>query len=256
MLQMMPSPGISTRCDRGAAPPGHDGRDVCPGRAGRDERRAAPPRQASRLSRIWTALALSLALAGPAGVSAARAGEPSIRLAEGTGGRVVLDVDDATLDQVIDHLGRQYGFRVERLGDAELSEPVSGHFEGPLASVLSRLLQNENHSIVTSLHAASSIARVAIYSAGTAQVAGAGSPQHGAPLSQPQGQPKPLSRAIITPQPGAGAPATKPANAASPQTRSRPVGGTAQTAAEPALKPQTTSGSPDPVLRRRGGLVN
>lgn len=180
----------------------------------------------------------------------------SLQIAELGQDRVSVEVVDTSLDEVIDRLGQAYGFQVERIGDEQPREPMSGSFQGPLKSVLERMLQAENHIIQTSPRTASGVARVSLYSgAGVAQPTGSAQPQN---AGSGAGGPQPLSRkaapvAAVQPR----APVAQPYATVQPLAPTSVASAASARATAPSLRPQTTSSVPDPAQRpRRGGIVN
>jgi hypothetical protein len=89
------------------------------------------------------------------------------RLVDGAGpDRIVVETSDASTDEILAVLARQYEFSVER--GAPPSQPVrfSGRLQGTLDEVLERLLRHEGHMIVRSAEARAGISRVIILKAG------------------------------------------------------------------------------------------
>jgi hypothetical protein len=184
-------------------------------------------------ARLHSAVVLAIALIVTPG--AAFAG--SVRIEEAGVGRIAVDADDAMLDEIVASIGETHGFSIKRVGAAAKSEPVSGRFEGTLASVLSQLLQAENHAIEYAAHTHSGIARVTLYTAPGLNVGGTPSrPATAGTAGQPG--PLPLSRRLDAPQPVQRAVPQKPIT--------QPQAVQTSEAAAQTVAPQ----------RRRGGAIN
>ena len=189
---------------------------------------------------------LFLFLVGPGGAAA------NVQISNLGKGQISVDVVDASLDEVLNQIGSLYGFKVERIGNAAPSDTMSGRFDGTLAGVVARVLQSENHSIVTSSTAPSGIVRVSLYSSGPAVQAAAPNQQQFA--STAGGGPQPLSRLVPAPQPAAARapPVAQPYTTLPSATRSA-----ATTSAPRGLVLQQPVSAPAEALqRRRGGVIN
>lgn len=191
------------------------------------------------IAAAWLLLVAVLALSVPHfGTTRAEAG--SVEIAELGQDRIRVEIVDTSIDEVVDRLARAYGFLVERIGDTEPREAVSGSFQGSLKSILERVLRTENHIIQTSSRAASGIARVSLYS-GAGNTDGARAVQ---PPAAGEDGPRPLPRT--------GVPAARP----------RPTAAQAYAIAQPAPRastPATVAGAPVVAATgrsRRGGIVD
>jgi hypothetical protein len=87
---------------------------------------------------------------------------------------ITVTIEDATLDFVLEHLRKHYGFEVAGLQKANQGEILSATMSGTLQSILERLLRNWNHMIVRSRDNESGIAKVmilnSVYGAAPSQV--------------------------------------------------------------------------------------
>ena len=118
-------------------------------------------------------------------------------------GKVVLEADRKSVEDVIGQLGKNYGFEVERIGGAAVGPAVWGHYEGSLRQVLARTLENQSHLVVSS--PTGGIAKVVLYGPNCARP-GQPSPQDAGAVVQPlnqtatnTGRPQPLAREVIAP---------------------------------------------------------
>ena len=180
----------------------------------------------------------------------------SMKISDIGKGQISVEVVEMSLDDVLDRLGQTYGFRVERLGEAQPRDMMSGRFDGRLTAVIARVLQNENHMVLTSAAAASGIARVSIYSsAASVQTAIAAQPQS---ASSSQSGPQPLSRQIAPPVAAAAPRAAAAQPYATMQSPARPVtANAAQTrSSQTQQRSQPTAVTVTPQQPRRGGTVN
>ncbi|MFA5949772.1 MAG: hypothetical protein WC807_05765 [Hyphomicrobium sp.] len=80
-----------------------------------------------------------------------------------SGNRVVLEVQDATVETVIARLAEDRGFLVETPGDGAQADTFSGRYEGTVSEVLERVLEDENHVIEYSSSQQGGIARIILY---------------------------------------------------------------------------------------------
>ncbi len=104
-----------------------------------------------------TAIA-SLALAGGALAEVAISKEEA-------GANVVVEAKNATVDEVLEKLGEQYGFKTERTGGAD-AQRISGRYAGPIDTVLARVLRGEGHLIERSPEAPTGIVRIVVFGSG------------------------------------------------------------------------------------------
>ena len=142
-----------------------------------------------RHSTIAVFSALALAVVGETGAAAG-----TVTLERTAGGRISIVADDASLDEVLATLSKAYAFKVDRLGYRLDSEPLTGRFDGSVRTVLTRLLQDENHIIQNSARAKAGIASISIYSAVR--------PQNSGPnLARPAPTPVPLRPVTLAPAP-------------------------------------------------------
>lgn len=110
------------------------------------------------------ALALFFCLAFAFLLPMAWAGET--RVLEGNSpDRVVIEVSDASVDEVLAVLAEYFRFTVER--SARPGQPVrlSGRLQGSLDQLLERVLRHEGHIIVRSAEAHAGISRVILFEA-------------------------------------------------------------------------------------------
>jgi len=123
-------------------------------------------------------LTVLAALALPAGASA----EVTVTKDEANQ-RVIVEINESPLDEILQQIGTSYGFTIQRSGPGTEGIPVSGRYEGPLDTVLSRLLRSEGHMIERSKEAAAGIVRIVLF----------GSPQsgNGTMVAQRQGRHRP-----------------------------------------------------------------
>jgi hypothetical protein len=93
--------------------------------------------------------------------TAGRAGD--VRIAEDGGpGHVVLEVDEATLDQVLGILATHFEFVVKYVAGPGGSESVSGRFQGSLDQLLQRVLRHDGYVIVRSPQSKAEISEVIV----------------------------------------------------------------------------------------------
>lgn len=167
----------------------------------------------ARRIRPAIAAAATAGLTAVAGLVAAASPAVAQAVVEATDGGVTLEADEASVDDVLAELAKVGGFAVERVGEDTCSKPVSGHFAGPLTSVLAHALEAENHVVVSS---GGTVAKVVVMSACKPAVqAVAATPtavaqpvtaaqvlaQPAARLAQgtPLAGPKPLAREVLGP---------------------------------------------------------
>jgi hypothetical protein len=62
---------------------------------------------------------------------------------------IVLSTEDESLPSVLAALGEKFGVEIEGVEHTEKGDPLNGRMSGSLKSVLSRLLKNWNHVIVS-----------------------------------------------------------------------------------------------------------
>lgn len=74
----------------------------------------------------------------------------SIKIDEQAREQITLTVDSANVAQVLDDMGKRYGFKVIGLSNVTAREPLKATISGSLEDVLGRLLRNWNHMIVRS----------------------------------------------------------------------------------------------------------
>ncbi|WP_045835016.1 hypothetical protein [Hyphomicrobium sp. 99] len=104
---------------------------------------------------------------------------------------VVIEAQDATVQDVLLKLSEGRGFKVERADEARDDARISGRFEGPLAHVLERVLEKENNFVERSPDQPRTIARVVLYGAFPASAPA--SDAQTAPAAQPVApQPAPV----------------------------------------------------------------
>ncbi|WP_143117833.1 hypothetical protein [Hyphomicrobium facile] len=162
---------------------------------------------ASALVRSRCFVSLTFALLGAGGVSAANV---SLEMAAGDA-HVVVEAQDATVQDVLTKLSESRGFKVERADQARDDAKISGRFEGPFSHVLERVLEKENHFIEHGLNESGTIARVVLYGAQPAATPPADTPTSSAAVASP---PRPNLVEIKPPQRIQATPsqrATKPA---------------------------------------------
>ena len=151
--------------------------------------------------------ALSFLLLGAGGASATNV---SLEMAGGDA-HVVVEAQDATVQDVLQKLSEGHGFKIERADQARDDAKISGRFEGPFSHVLDRVLEKENHFIERSSNQSGAITRVVLYGAQQAATPQADAPSTSAAASSPP-RPKLVE---IKPPPTAGVTppqrATKPA---------------------------------------------
>jgi hypothetical protein len=93
--------------------------------------------------------------------TAGRAGE--VRIAEDAGpGHVVLEVDEATSDQVLRLLATHFEFAVKHVAEATGSESISGRLQGSLDQLLQRMLRHDGYVIVRSPQSKAGISEVIV----------------------------------------------------------------------------------------------
>jgi hypothetical protein len=93
--------------------------------------------------------------------TAGRAGD--VRIAEDAGpDHVVLEVDEATLDQVLGRLATHFEFAVKHVAGPRDSESVSGRFQGSLDQLLQRVLRHDGYVIVRSPQSKAEISEVIV----------------------------------------------------------------------------------------------
>lgn len=136
---------------------------------------------ASALVRSRCLAAVSFLLLGAGGVSAANV---SLELAGGDA-HIVVEAQDATVQDVLEKLSEGHGFKVERADQARDDAKISGRFEGPFSHVLERVLEKENHFVEHSLNETGTITRVVLYGA--------------QPASAPQADASSSSAAVASP---------------------------------------------------------
>jgi hypothetical protein len=107
---------------------------------------------------------------------------------------LMIDAENASIDDVLNEIRSANGFEVTRNGRGEPSV-VSGQYEGPIESVVLRILRRENHMIVFSGDTGG-ISRIVLYRA--SKLLPLRTAQETAALFAVQ-QPAPI--AITTPQP-------------------------------------------------------
>ncbi len=162
------------------------------------------------MRKAWTALVVTTVAAT---LLLPRMGQGGTVTVASSEGRITVDAKEAKVDAILSKLGEQQGFQLRLVGKEGKetdSETISGRFEGSIASVLARILHNENHMIVHSAEAKAGIARIVLFSKGNgdsdapATAAGA-QPRVVAPAppartrSAAVVQPKPLAREVIPP---------------------------------------------------------
>ena len=91
---------------------------------------------------------------------------------------VVVEAQDATVQDVLEKLSEGHGFKVERADQTRDDAKISGRFEGPFSHVFERVLEKENHFVEHSLNETGTITRVVLYGAQLAAT-----PQDDAPSS-------------------------------------------------------------------------
>lgn len=101
-------------------------------------------------TRTWTAWCsamLGLCALTSMGLGTAWAGDA--RVADGATSRhVIVDANDAGLDEVLAALSERFGFAVDHVTSPNERVRFSGRLEGSLEGVLGRILRNEGHIIV------------------------------------------------------------------------------------------------------------
>ena len=158
---------------------------------------------------------------------------------------LMIDAENASIDDVLNEIRSANGFEVTRNGRGEPSV-VSGQYEGPIESVVLRILRRENHMIVFSGDTGG-ISRIVLYRA--SKLLPLRTAQETAALFAVQ-QPAPI--AITTPQPVSSAlpqPVTPP--------NSRALAGHAQPAKKDAAlsQPSLPLNSQLPGGRRLRGVA-
>jgi hypothetical protein len=149
-------------------------------------------------------------------------------------GSVIIEAKRATLDEVLTRLGETEGFTIKRVRSEKKAETISGHFEGPLTAVLSRVLDRENYAIEHSCSAKTGIVRVLLYGS-----------IHAAPPSASKTQPQ---APVVAPRV---APAAPVAAAVQPAAVRMP-----QPLPQPQLRQSGQKPQPQARIRYRGGSIN
>jgi hypothetical protein len=153
-------------------------------------------------------------------------------------GDVVVEANDATLDQVIEVLATRFAFAVDHAAEANATARFTGRLQGSLDRILERVLRHEGHLIVHSAESSTGISRVILLA-----------PKRGGPAvttTIPTAEtPKELADGSVTPDGAANRPIAPspppPAYAPSPSTSQGPA------ATPPAPPAQITT---DPTLRQ------
>ncbi|CAA2142684.1 hypothetical protein [Hyphomicrobium sp. ghe19] len=152
--------------------------------------------------------ALGFALLGAGAASAANV---SLEVADGDA-HVVVEAQDATVQDVLQKLSEGHGFKVERADQARDDAKISGRFEGPFSHVLERVLEKENHFVEHGSNEPGAITRVVLYGAQPAITPQADAPSSSAAVASP---PRPKLVEIKAPRITQATPsqrATKPAS--------------------------------------------
>lgn len=173
---------------------------------------------------------------------AAQAGSVEVAAADG---RVTVAATEASVDDILSKLGQAHEFKIERLGKGPKPYTLSGRFEGPLDTVLSRILHKESHGIQYSTNSNGGIVRVVLYGPGSPAQAASG-PARSFVVPVP-----PATGGIL---PAAGQP-TPPPQVKPPHARTR----SQQTQLQPQplqLEPQQLQAQQQPAGRRRAGVIN
>jgi hypothetical protein len=168
-----------------------------------------------------------------------RAGD--VRIAENAGpGHVVLEVDEATLDQVLGVLAAHFEFSVKHVAGPSGSESISGRFQGSLDQLLQRVLRHDGYVIVRSPQSKAEISEVMVLDRKDGETFGTPTPPAGDAQAPPQlvvGSPS-LEEATAVPL-SKPVPITAPASTSMPQPPATPIarGAVAQPpAADPAQR--------------------
>jgi hypothetical protein len=142
------------------------------------------------LSRVILATALSL------GAPAVLAGTVTIAEDSANKKNIIVDVKDATTDEVLAALNGKHAFAVERLGDYSQAI-VTRRYTGEFRHVLERVLDNVNHLVVTS-ERDREVQRVVIYGRHTVIDVAAAAPAKPAPRAPAAGtSPPPLDPEVV-----------------------------------------------------------
>ena len=76
--------------------------------------------------------------------------------------KVIIDVKDATITDVLDEIGKSFQINVKGLEENRTNEKISVKYEGNLKSILGRLLKNRNYLIVHSSNNKNTIEKLVI----------------------------------------------------------------------------------------------
>ena len=178
---------------------------------------------------------------------AAQAGSVEVAAADG---RVTVAATEASVDDILSKLGQAHEFKIERLGKGPKPYTLSGRFEGPLDTVLSRILHKESHGIQYSTNSNGGIVRVVLYGPGSPAQAASG-PARSFVVPVPPATGGIATGGIL---PAAGQP-TPPPQVKPPHARTR----SQQTQLQPQplqLEPQQLQAQQQPAGRRRAGVIN
>lgn len=110
-----------------------------------------------RLSIVHQIAVCTVALLTPTSVLAG-----SISVTEEAAPNIVVEAQDGSVKQVLDELGKRYGFKVDYASPTDTTAAVTGRWAGPPKTIVARLLKLQDHIVIQSADTPAGIGRIVL----------------------------------------------------------------------------------------------